>query len=400
MTKRVLFIDQSGALGGAELSLLDIARRLGPGNEVALLSDGPFRARLEEVGVPVSLFPLGRTAGGIRRATGPIGAVQALPRLAAVAARLARRARAFDVLYANTQKALVVAAAAGRIARRPVVWHLRDILADGHFSRSNRVLAVFLANRAVRRVIANSRATAEAFVESGGKKDLVRVIWNGIDAADFAPAGDDARQLHAAPGFAEDAPIVGVFGRLAPWKGQDVVLQALAALPAAHGMIVGAPLFGEHDYERELRRLADALGIAHRVHFLGFRSDIPALMRASSIVVHSSIAAEPFGRTVVEGMLAGKPVVASRAGGPCEIIEDRVSGILVPPGDPAALAAVLKELLDNPAFASRIASAGRARALAKFSLEPMVDAIRRQLDDVTRGRDSPVALRASLRPSR
>jgi glycosyltransferase involved in cell wall biosynthesis len=400
MTKRILFIDQSGVLGGAELSLLDIVRRLGPGNEVALLSDGPLRTRLEEACVPVSLFPLGRTLGGIRRATGLIGALQAVPSLAAIVARLARRARAFDVLYANTQKALVVAAAAGRIARRPVVWHLRDILADGHFSRSNRILAVFLANRGARRVIANSRATADAFVESGGRQDLVRVVWNGIDAADFAPAGNDARQLRAALGFAEDAPIVGVFGRLAPWKGQDVVLKALAEVPAAHGMIVGAPLFGERDYERELRRLADALGIAHRVHFLGFRSDIPALMRASALVVHSSIAAEPFGRTVVEGMLAERPVVASRAGGPCEIIEDRVSGILVPPGDPAALAAALGELIDDHSFASRIAAAGRVRAQTKFSLEPMIDAIRRELDDVTRDTGSPVAFHASLRPSR
>ena len=193
-----------------------------------------------------------------------------------------------------------------------------------------------LANRTVVRVIANSRATAAAFVESGGKSKLVRVVYNGIDPAPFeltTPAELEA--LEKELGLAE-ASIVGVFSRLAPWKGQHVLLDALPHLPAVHALLVGDALFGERTYAESLRVRARSLGVADRVHFLGFRKDVPRLMRLSDVVVHTSTAPEPFGRMIVEGMMADKPVVASRAGGATEIIEDKVNGYLVPPGNPGS----------------------------------------------------------------
>ena len=130
-------------------------------------------------------------------------------------------------------------------------------------------------------------------------------------------------------------PLIGVFSRLAPWKGQHIVLQALAGLPGVHGIFAGSALFGEDAYAASLRVLASELGIADRVVFLGQRGDVPALMRAVDIVVHPSVDPEPFGRTLVEAMLARTPVIATDAGAASEILGGGEAGMLVPPGDAA-----------------------------------------------------------------
>jgi glycosyltransferase involved in cell wall biosynthesis len=205
------------------------------------------------------------------------------------------------------------------------------------------------------------------------------VVYNGIDPTPFRsvpqPEMDNVRRELGLVGV----PVVSVFSRLALWKGQHVLLEALARLPGVHALLVGAPLFGEDDYAKDLRRQAKALDVADRAHFLGFRRDIPSLMRLSDIVVHTSVAPEPFGRVIVEGMLALRPVVAARAGGAAEIVDDGVSGVLVAPGDANALAAALTDLLVNPAKAQALAEAGYKMALERFSLRSMLENLEQQM---------------------
>jgi glycosyltransferase involved in cell wall biosynthesis len=131
---------------------------------------------------------------------------------------------------------------------------------------------------------------------------------------------------------------------LAPWKGQHVALRALAELPEAACVIAGSALFGEDDYARSLHKLASDFGLVDRVRFLGHRDDVPSLMRGVDAVVHPSIDPEPFGRTLVEAMLARRPVVAANAGAVPEILDDGKAGWLVPPNDPVALAAALRRI--------------------------------------------------------
>src|SRR5262249_3832625 len=116
--------------------------------------------------------------------------------------------------------------------------------------------------------------------------------------------------------------------------------------------------------------------LAGRVTFLGFRADVPALMSAVDIVVRASVHAEPFGRVVVEGMLANRPVVASAAGGVLEIVDDRVNGLLAPPGDARALPRCIGELVRDPAFAARLAATGHNKAIEEFSCRKMLADIR------------------------
>lgn len=175
--------------------------------------------------------------------------------------------------------------------------------------------------------------------------------------------------------------MLGVFGRIIPWKGQDVVMRALAQVPSGIALFVGEEEDG--GYANQLRLLAAKLGIAERVRFLGFREDVPQLMRLVDCVVHASVDPEPFGRVVVEGMLAGRPVIATRAGGVPEIIEDGVNGILVPPGNPDELAEAIVRVLSDPVGTERLAQRGHARALELFNEERMLQDIEQNVNEIS-----------------
>ena len=390
MRSRVLFIDHAAALGGGELSLVDVARAYRETSTFVLLADGPFRERLLREGVQVQVIEGGPALHSVRRETGWPG-VKAVSRALALAWRLTGLARRHDCLHANSQKAFVVACLAGALARRPVIWDLNDLLTPAHFSRTNIRLDVVLANYCSARVIANSRASAEALVAQGGRRDKVRVVYNGIQSTPFDTVSTaDLAALHQELGI-NGAPAIGLFGRLAEWKGQHVAIAAIAEIPDVHLLLVGDALFGEQAYAMRLRRQVAALGLTDRVHFLGFRPDIPQLMQFSQIVLHTSIAPEPFGRVIVEGMLASRPVVATRAGGVEEILEDGVTGLMVEPGDPQALEQALRGLLDDPARAARIAMAGRADAEARFTVEAMVGGMTHFMEEVAGNAGWPAA---------
>ncbi|NEO93329.1 MAG: glycosyltransferase family 4 protein, partial [Moorea sp. SIO3G5] len=295
-----------------------------------------------------------------------------LPPLWWMACRIAAVGREFELVHANSQKAFIAAAIATLMGGPPVVWHLRDIMTAPHFSSLNRAIAVFLANRLASQVLVNSRATGQAFITAGGREDLVTLVYGGIGSDPFDKlASDQSAQIRDQLGIG-DAPLVGLFSRLSYWKGQHILLEALQELPNVHALLVGKALFGEAEYASRLEAMAAAPELAGRVHMLGFRNDVPALMSACNIVLHTSTEPEPFGRVIVEGQLAKRPVVAAAAGGAVELIQDGETGHLVPPGDPVALAKVIGELLSDPSAADRLAERGYIHAKSTFSLESLL----------------------------
>ena len=380
MSCRVLFIDHTGKLGGAELSLLDVARGVDKA-QVVLFEEGPFLDRLQERDIPVAVSPAAEPLQHVSRSGSITDDLMALPHVARLAWRLARRARDFDVVYANSQKSMIVGALAAVIARRPLIWHLRDLLTTDHFSGWHCRLTTLIANWCATRVIANSQATAEAFQTRGGTTP-VSVVWNGIDPAPFeAVTTQDVERLRCQLGLG-DVPLVGVFSRIAQWKGQHVLLEALANLPEVHALIVGDTLFqGDEPYKETLHRMAHQYGMEDRLHFLGFRNDVPRLMHLVDIVLHTSVAPEPFGRVIVEGMFAEKPVVASRAGGATEIIDAPRTGLLIPPDDARALAEALQRLLRNPHQATTMGRHAKQHAHRHFSVARMQQDVRNVLSD-------------------
>jgi len=366
---KILYIDQTGQLGGGELAILPWLRAHPKDAEVLLLEDGPFRSLIEQCGIPVHVRSLDALRS-VRRESRMAAIVASLPAFLSLRSHIRKLASEFDLLYANSQKAFLLAALSKR-RRQPIIWHLRDILTAEHFSPILRKLAVFVGNRYASVIITNSRATAQSFVAAGGSLAKVRIVHDGISAEPFDGVQSGTVEVLREEIGTSFRPTVGVFGRLSPWKGQNVLLEALSNLPGVHGVLVGDALFGEADFVKTLKERASQPDIKGRVHFLGFRRDIPTLMKAMDIIIHTSTSPEPFGLVIVEGMLAQKPVIATRAGGAVEIIRDGETGLLVAPGSVLELRKSIESLFADPVRASSLALAGYASANKDFSLNTM-----------------------------
>lgn len=375
MTPRILFVDHSGALGGAELYLRDVIRHYSQATLVTF-EEGDFPETMRAEGARVETLDSSRGLRSVEKSSGLLALLRAVPGVLRTVGRLISLAQSHDVVFLNSQKALFPGALAGWLTRTPTVWSLHDILTADHFSSLTRRVATRWANAFVDLVLVNSEATRAAFAKSGGREGKTRLVYNGIDPSPFeATDKRDVHQLRQTLGIA-DVPCVGVFSRLAPWKGQHVLLDAAAQLPDVHVLLVGDALFqGDVPYKTALHQQVERLNLDERVHFTGFRSDIPALMQAVDVVAHTSTEPEPFGRVIVEGLLAGRPVVAAGAGGALEIITDEVTGRLTPPGNADALADTLSDLLESPDRARSLAERGQAMAKTRFSLTEMRTAI-------------------------
>jgi glycosyltransferase involved in cell wall biosynthesis len=383
---RVVFLDHVATPSGAELALSQLIAAL-PNVDASVIlgQDGPLRGALEAAGAAVEILPLDERARDVRRAQ--LGLHGATIRAAWLTARytwrLARRLRELDpdVVHANSLKSGYYGALAARLAGKPVIWHLHDRLAGDYLP----AVAVRLTRTAVRwlpdLVVCNSRETRRAAA---------------LPAAPAYPVIASACALAAQPGRRNGAVrTIGTVGRLTPWKGQDVFLRAFAAVaagvPGLEARIIGAAMFGEDDYAGRLRDLAQDLGIGDRVTFTGFVADVPRELSGLDILVHASVLPEPFGNVVIEGLAAGVPVVASDAGGPAEMITHEDNGLLVPPGDVAALAGALRRLIADAGLRARLSAAGPARA-ADFqpaAIGARVEQVYRDLLLASRSRPGP-----------
>lgn len=377
---KILFLDQTGKLGGAELSLLEIARQYRTTSLVGLFEDGLFRQALEQRQVPVKV--LASQPIQVRKDSGLWQSLKSLGQLLPLVNRVAQLSRQYDVIYTNTQKALVVGALASVISRRPLVYHLRDILSAEHFSRTNRSLAIALANRFAARVIANSEATGAAFVAAGGRAELVQVIYNGFDPSLYENPDPTPEVLRQQLGLS-DRFVVGHFSRLSPWKGQHILIEALAHCPDhVVAVLVGDALFGEQAYVEQLHQQVHDLGLTDRVKFLGFRQAVIPLIAACDLVAHTSTAPEPFGRVIVEAMLCGTPVVAADAGGAVELVSPGKTGWLTPPGDVLKLASVIRDCQSTPEMMSAIAHQAQIDARERFDMKQIQQQIQACLQEL------------------
>ena len=365
---RVLFLNHTAILGGAELQLLALAKHFRESCSVVLLANGPLNDKLREAGVRVRVNPirwaLEGVYGGKPGLVSPRAALEIL-RSAVAVSRIARRC---DFIYANSRKALIVAAIARRLAHRPVLWAHQDLIHSASFSPAVIRQMIVVARFGADRTIACSHASAFELIRRGVPEDSVFVVHHGIEANDFreAAAIDVRREFDF-----DSGPVAGLFGRVTRWKGQHIAIELLSRIPELQLLIAGGE--EEPEYAESLRRRASELGVCGRVRFLGHRDDVAELMCGVDTILHTSIAPEPFGRVIVEGMLACRPVIATAAGGVPEIIEDRATGILVPPGDVEALEAAVLAVLKDPGRARAIATAGHARARTEFGLERMLD---------------------------
>ena len=287
---------------------------------------------------------------------------------------LVRRER-FDVIHSARATAhLMAAVSAGGSA--PIV-HLRGgaSVPGGH--PANR----FLYRRLTRAVIASSARVREWVIERLGlPSERVHRLLAPVDTSAFRPCGRDA-ELARSLGIREDAAVVMNVARLAPVKGQAVLVEAMAHVvatcPRAVLALVGEPWSGELE---SLRRLARRLGLESSVVFAGRRDDVPSLLGLSSVCVSSSVGSEENSRAVSEYMAAGRPVVATAVGVVPELVRDGASGLLVPPRDAAALGRAISSVLLAPDRAARMGSEGRRLAVESFSAEAFSAGLARVLE--------------------
>ena len=367
----ILLVDHTAALGGAELALLRLVRHLDAARfecRVLLFSDGPLVAQLRDSGVTVDILPLsGKVVATSRhdagRALFRLGELSATARHVWRVARFIRRHRV-DLVYTHSLKSNLIAGLASRLAGRPCIWHLHIRLVDEYMPRRLVRVFRFLTRTVPRYLIANSESTLRCVQPFDARRSWV--IYPGISFQEFTAL--------PAPRSAASAPAaVGVIGRISSTKGQDIFLRAAARvlrrLPATRFQIIGSALFNDLSYEQELRDLAASLEITAAVEFTGFVSDVAGHLHALDILVLPSTMPEPFGQIVVEAMAAGKPVVATDAGGVPEIIIDGETGLLVQPGNVDQMADAICHLLAHPEETARMALRGQQRAADRFTIE-------------------------------
>jgi glycosyltransferase involved in cell wall biosynthesis len=266
------------------------------------------------------------------------------------------------------------------LARRPVVWHVRDRIEADYLPKSAVRAFRFLSKFVPTYVIANSQAVlntlhlpqyrSQTSIPSGIELPKTYVVLHDATVVPSSVAFD----------FASGHQVIGLIGRICPWKGQHIFLQAAATVakhfPNARFKIVGAALFGEDEYEAKVKQLCTDLALDRVVEFTGFCSDVGELIAGLDVVVHASTTGEPFGQVIVEGMAAGKPVVATNGGGVPEIVVDNVTGFLVPMGDPAAMAEAICKILAAPAAARSMGFQGFMRVRKLFTIERAAEKVK------------------------
>lgn len=408
--RTISFVDLAPRPGGSIVSLQLLAQGL-PASRYRLAAilnaANPAAARLQEAGV----FPAGIALTGSRQGLGdhypawveqtrsstPFARLRRFPPFVAAwqsagqVLRIVRdilpQARRLHRLLQQQQPDLVhlndivPVSRPGILAaswlRRPIVCHVRALDPLTWLDR-------WLTQR-VAGFIYISQAVADQQRRAGAHARRSRVVPNAINLAAFPSTlrGAAVRQeLH----IPHDAFLIGSVGRLVAWKGHHIALQAFAEFaqhcPTAHLLIAGAPDVAEPELERDLRQLAARLGIAQRTTFAGHRNDIPQLLAAIDLLCHCAVEPEPFGRIIIEGMAACRPVIASADGGVLEIIEPGVSGLLTPPGDTLALATALSDLWQHPQRAAALAAAGRERVEHCFTQAQHVAGVEALYDDI------------------
>jgi glycosyltransferase involved in cell wall biosynthesis len=354
---RVVYLDHIARLSGGEIALLRLLPHLQRVDaHVILGEEGPLAERLQEAGISVEVLPIAPSARDLRKDTlgrggaSPAVALQTLAYVARLALRL-RRLRP-DIVHTNSLKAGVYGALAAKAAGVPMVWHVRDRIAEDYIPKP----AVRIVRALIRHLAGGVLANSEATLQTLSPRDLGRV---------HAVIPDSVEVSHHAASTDRAATTFGMLGRIAPWKGQDLFLRAFAAsFPTGpeRAVVVGTPLFGEEPYEDELHRLAQSLGIAERVDFRGFREDIWPELASFDVLVHASVIPEPFGQVVIEGMAAGLAVLAADEGGPAAVILDGHSGRLFRSRDAKSLAGAMGELAADPLLRERLGSAAREAA--------------------------------------
>jgi glycosyltransferase involved in cell wall biosynthesis len=380
--KRILFVEQNrdGTIGGSHHSLLLLVKhvdrtRFEP--VVAFYQDNALTEEYERYArvvilpayVPVNLsiapgHPLNVFALPVQKLLNLIGSVQiALARLLVVFAIRPHLIHLNNCVLTGAEWPL-----AAWLCRAPTVVHQRGHAPPPWYTRFfDRVICI---SRDV-------QATLER--DDPSLANRIVQIHNGIDLQAFQAQSQQrsAGEVRCEFGLRDEELLIAMVGNVHEWKGQEVLLRALPLLPSSmrwRCLFIGAVPTSEQNqaYYARLLALQREFGLEDRTAFVGYRSDVSAIVGASDVLVHTSIAPEPLGRVILEGMTLGKATIATNHGGPTEIIEHGISGFLVEPGNPEALARCMSEVMSSSSLRVRVGDAAQERIRLLFDVRGYV----------------------------
>ncbi len=287
-----------------------------------------------------------------------------------------------DIVHFHSARAHAMSAFLGRVPAVRIVTRRMDYAPRGGW------YARRLYNRSVDAVVAISEGVRQVLERSGVEPARIRVVPSGVDPSRVAVAAATRDAERVRLGVDADTLLVAVVAALETRKGHAVLFEALARLPDLAVRVVCA---GGGSEGAALASRRDALGLAARVRFLGEVAEVAELLAAADLVVVPSLH-EGLGVAALEAMAAGKPVVASRVGGLAEVVEDGVSGLLVPPGDAGALAAAMRRIAADRPAARALGRAGQERVAARYTMRAMAEGTLAVYRDVLRARGASRAL--------
>jgi glycosyltransferase involved in cell wall biosynthesis len=351
----ILYLHNESIMGGAEISLLNLVKRLDKKlfePHFACSKEGPFIDELRNIEIPPDFvqFP------GIRWPN-PVRICNTIRNLVDIIKR-----KEIDLIHSNQPRSNLFGAIAAKIKNIPIVWHER-CLEQGRFDSDN--IFSFLPDR----IICNSNAVRNRFTKE--KIDAkIKTIINGVDLNEF-DLESDGSVIRKEFNIDEGELIVGTIGRIDPEKGYECFLESariiLQDVPNVRFLVIGEAS-NNHSFEKSLSEMSVEKGIDKKTIFTGFRRDIPQLIANMDVVVLPS-EIDACSRVLFESMAMQKPLVAANAGGTPEVVQDGITGLLVKPGDPSDMAKCVKRLLDDKNLAEQYGKAGRKRVEEMFTIE-------------------------------
>jgi len=355
----ILHLIETVGPGGAETVLLDIVNALDPDefrSHVVLTGPGWTQTALRSAGVPFTVVESSRAND-----------LKLVLRLAEIVKR-----EGIDLIHAHLPGMSFYGSLAGIVAGRPVVatYHGLGGGGEGEFTAKERVKQAIVGEKATTLVAVSDWLRRALICRWGMDSAKVRRIYNGVDFAALDAAARPG-DLRAELGIPRGAPLVGMVGNIRTPKGYPYLIRAARrvadVVPDVRFVIVGTAE-EEPELLDELKRLIRTLRLEETVILAGFRDDVPTVLQQLDVFALSSVS-EGLSLATIEAMGSGRPIVATACGGPSEIIENGVDGLLVPPAHPEALAEGILLLLRDRELAARLSTHGRAAARARFGLD-------------------------------
>ncbi|HEY6360410.1 MAG TPA: glycosyltransferase, partial [Vicinamibacterales bacterium] len=293
-----------------------------------------------------------------------------------------------EIVHTNGLKMHLLAVWA-RPPGTPLVWYVHDYVARRHLSAS--LMKRFAHSCST--VVAASQSVADDLRALGGELPPRRAVWNAVDLERFSPDGDqlDLDDRSGLSPAGREVVRVGLVATFARWKGHHAFLEAIALLPTSlnvRAYVIGGAVYDTEESQvsmAELRETSVRLGLAARVGFTGFIDDPAPAIRALDVVVHASTEPEPFGLVIAEGMACGRALVVSYGGGACELVRPGVDALACTPGDAAALARCIEQLVADPGLRQRLGHAARATAERQFGRARLVNELLDVYEDIAPG---------------